>query len=191
MSEFAEYVAQQQNLRFLGPAAATAADAPAKGTAGRGASTAHHEELDELFQNLDLSDLAPRICLREAFLGSDEASFEQLTGVVAGRIEEGFGEAVFELGFDNNGKSMELTRDEWDKAYSRLSEVAKGLQAECTTLLTKNVGGDMEAGDPKAPTRKGKKPCSGKILIRRSPAKIDDIIELRIAVVGNGRDLRG
>ncbi|KND90803.1 GTP-binding protein 1 [Tolypocladium ophioglossoides CBS 100239] len=178
LSDFAEYVEQQQNLRFptsrrTEPDAATSAD-----------SADHHEELDELFDNLDLADTAPRIALKDLLLVSDEASLKKLEGLIAERIEEGMGETVFELGYENNGHSMNLALEEWKTAYRRIVEAATGIRADCELLLTKNVGGDVEASST-ANTSSKETACSGKILIRRVPSNVEDVIETRIAVVGN------
>lgn len=99
------------------------------------------------------------------------------------RIAEGHGEAVFELGFESNGESMALSIEQWNAAYTRLKEAAKRIRADCQTLITKNVGGDVEA--PSAQSGKDSH-CSGKIMIRQTPATVEDVIETRIAVVGNG-----
>lgn len=104
---------------------------------------------------------------------------------MAERIVEGFGEAVFELGFEYSGESMQLTKDEWKQAYNRLEGAAKKIRADCELLMTKNVGGDKEAES--TATKPGKDTgCTGKILIRQVPARVEDVIETRIAVVGNG-----
>jgi hypothetical protein len=179
LSDFAEYVEQQQNLRF--PAAhpsQPAADVPK--------SADHHEELDELFDNLDLADSAPRVALKDLLLGTDQGSMAKLHDVIADRLEEGHGEAVFELGYDNNGDSMSLTLEEWNIAYDRLERAAKDVNSHCDLLLTKNVGGEKEAASTAEKPTKDKS-CSGKILIRRVPPRIEDVIETRIAVVGNGK----
>jgi hypothetical protein len=85
---------------------------------------------------------------------------------------------------------MNLTLDEWHKAYERLEHAAKDVRADCDLLLTKNVGGDKEAASTAGKTGKDKS-CSGKILIRRVPPRIEDVIETRIAVVGNGKSIFG
>lgn len=144
-----------------------------------------------MFDNLDLADSEPRVPLKELLLGgSDEASLKQLEDVIAGRVEEGFGEAVFEIGFENNGDSMQLSLDEWNRAYKTLEAAARRIRADCDLLLTKNVGGDKE-GDSTSEKISKDKSCSGKILIRQRPANIEDVIETRIAVVGNGKHARG
>jgi hypothetical protein len=178
LSDFADYVEQQQSFRY--PASHPA-------TKEKSAEDAqHHEELDELFDNLDLDDSAPQVPLKELLLSSDEDSLKKLEDVISDRITEGFGETVFEVGFENNGDSMQLTPEEWDQAYKKLVEGAKRIRADCELLITKNVGGDKEAASTTAKPSKDKS-CSGKILIRQVPSKTEDVIETRIAVVGNGK----
>ncbi|KAI5457626.1 P-loop containing nucleoside triphosphate hydrolase protein [Mariannaea sp. PMI_226] len=180
LSDFTEYVEQQQNLRY--PTSRTSGAAGASTSAD--ANDQHHAELDELFDNLDLGDSAPRIPLKEVLLGSDDDSLKQLADIVADRLEEGYGETVFEIGYENNGDSMKLLLNEWNHAYERLELAAKQVRADCDLLLTKNVGGDKEALSTTEKPSKDKS-CSGKILIRQNPAKNEDVIETRIAVVGN------
>lgn len=146
----------------------------------------HHAELDELFDCLDLTDSSPQISLKSLLLGSDDESLRKLESVIAGRLEEGHGEALFELGFETNGDSMGLTRGDWDVAYSRLIKCSKRLSADCDLLLTRNVGGEVEATSSMDPKLNKNKDCSGKVLIRKIPATVEDVIEVRIAVVGNG-----
>ncbi|CAI6093202.1 unnamed protein product [Clonostachys chloroleuca] len=176
LSDFADYVEQQQSFRY-----------PASHPAAKEKSTEdaqHHEELDELFDNLDLDDSGPQVPLKDLLLSSDEDSLKKLEDVISDRITEGFGETVFEVGFENNGDSMQLTPKEWDQAYKKLVEGAKRIRADCELLITKNVGGDKEAASTTAKPSKDKS-CSGKILIRQVPSKTEDVIETRIAVVGN------
>lgn len=123
--------------------------------------------------------------LKELLLGTDEDTLAQLEKVVADRVAEGFGETVFEFGYENNGDSMGFTVEDWNTASARLDEAAKRVRANCQLLITKNVGGEKEAPSTTAKPSKDKC-CSGKILIRQNPGQIEDVIETRIAVVGNG-----
>lgn len=178
LNNFAEYVEQQQNLRYpTSKPPAASADAVID-------TTEHHEELDELFDNLDLADSGPRVPLKKLLLSTDDEGLKKLQEVVAERIDEGFSETVFELGFENNGDSMQFGLDEWNTAYARLAEAAKGVRADCQLLLTKHVGGDKEAAST-ANSQEKVKYCSGKVLVRQTPKNIEDVIETRIAVVGN------
>lgn len=94
------------------------------------------------------------------------------------------GEDVFDLGFEINGDYMHLTLDEWNKAYAQLVKAAEGISAKCQLLLTHNVGGEHDGAPTPAASKDNA--CWGKVLVRRQPAKIEDAIETRIAVVGNG-----
>lgn len=108
------------------------------------------------------------------------ATLQQLTGLVQARIDEGHGETLFNLGLEDNGDSMAFTKEQWQLALQRITEAAKALNADVKVLLTYNTGGDIDA----APNAKDTA-CHGKILIRQHPATAEEVIETRIAVVGN------
>ncbi|RCI16443.1 hypothetical protein L249_2470 [Ophiocordyceps polyrhachis-furcata BCC 54312] len=192
LSEFAEFVEQQQKLRFP-----TSAPAPS--------TEQHHAELDELFDTLDLGNAPRRIRLKHVLQAKFEdekeeaEALDQLRDLVVSRIEEGGGETVFDLGLEDGGESMHFSLDQWSTAYDRLVKAAKTVRADCELLLTRNVGGAVEATASAADGKKtaaagssssskaSKKEafCSGKVLIRRVPCRPEDVIETRIAVVGN------
>lgn len=179
LSEFADFVEKQQALRY-----------PASKPGGASAAEEHHEELD-ILDSLNLNDSEPQTPLRELLLADDDASLEKLVDVINARLLEGHGEAVFDVGFENNGESMELTRQNWDAALARLRQAAKKRNADCQVLITKNVGGEFEAAggaasaSAPAPDNKEEQACSGKVMIRQAPATTEGVIETRIAVVGN------
>jgi hypothetical protein len=189
LSEFAEYVEKQQEMRYPSYKAATSTG-PSNSTTAAGANTGaaaqtddeHHDELDAILDSLDLSDSGPRVRLRDLLLSTDDESLRKLADILTERFVEGSGETVFEIGFENNGESMKLTLEEWEKAYKRLLEAAKQAKADCQLLLTKNVGGEVEG----QPTAGKDKDCSGKVMVRQVPATVENVIETRIAVVGNG-----
>lgn len=131
-------------------------------------------------------ETGPRIQLRALLLSNDEESLKRLQDVLDERIAEGMGETVFEIGYENNGTPMQLTADELSTAYRRLVQAAEGVRAKCQLLLTHNVGGDAEAASTIATPSKDKS-CTGKVMVRRRPAHVEDAIETRIAVVGNGK----
>lgn len=204
MSEFADYVEKQQSLRY-------------PSSAGPSITDEDRAELNDLLNTLDLEDNVPQVPLKDLLLGDGEDAFNKLVELLTLRIDEGHGETVFEIGFENNGDTMSLTLLEWDAAMARLVEAAKKVRSDCQVLLTKNVGGEVEAESMiesdeeaaaeedekkgKEKTQKGKEKgkekkekekdkdkdpsCSGKILIRQHPASVEEVIETRIAVVGN------
>ncbi|KAH6839402.1 P-loop containing nucleoside triphosphate hydrolase protein [Chaetomium sp. MPI-CAGE-AT-0009] len=181
LSDFAEYVEKQQALRYPSSRQAQTTTAAAAATKSGQGEVEHHEELDDILSSLDLSDPTPRVRLRELLLSpdGDAEALQRLVDVVKERLLEGHGETVFDIGFENNGEGMKLSREEWDAAHKRLMEAAKKLGADTQLLLTKNVGGDLDG----APTKDGD--CSGKVMIRQAPGTVEEVIETRIAVVGN------
>ena len=129
----------------------------------------------------------PHVPLKELLLGPANETDDPLTplaDLLRRRIDEGNGETLFELGVEDNGESMGLSRDEWDVVLDRLRRAAASLSADCRSLLTRNVGGDVEV-ETKNDKGKG---AIGKIMIRQKPDTVEDVIETRIAVVGNGRE---
>ncbi|KAI1378411.1 P-loop containing nucleoside triphosphate hydrolase protein [Hypoxylon crocopeplum] len=178
LGDFAEFVEKQQALRY--PSSKPTA------TTTKSDRIEQHEELD-ILDSLNLGDSEPQVPLRDLLLASvDDATAQQkLAEHVEERLAEGHGEAVFDLGFENNGESMRLTRDEWDLALKRLKETAKKAHADCDILLTKNVGGDVEAESTAKGNQTKDTDCTGKILMRQTPSTIEKVIETRIAVVGN------
>lgn len=167
--EFADYVEKQQKIRY--PSAAT----------GANATLEEHSELD-ILDSLDLADASSAVRLKELLLTRDDDTLAKLVNLLETRLEEGHGETIFEIGFENNGDSMALTKEEWDIAMSRLREAAGKVRSDCQILLTKHVGGEAEADSA---ANEKQKDCSGKILIRQHPETVEEVIETRIAVVGN------
>jgi len=146
--------------------------------------TEDHAELD-IIDQLGLSDTPHQVRLKDWLLDQSEdvgtTSLPPLTDLVQTRIDEGHGETLFDLGLEDNGESMGLAKEQWDRALARITEAAHSLKADVRVLLTYNVGGAEEAQtqNPKDPS------CHGKLLIRQSPATAEEVIETRIAVVGN------
>ena len=118
--------------------------------------------------------------------GEAEVTLQQLVDVLQKRMLEGNGETLFDLGQEDNGESMQFSREQWDVALDRIRRAAKNLQADIRVLLTRNVGGKEDAD---ALSEKDKS-CTGKVMIRQAPATPEEVIETRIAVVGNGKPFR-
>jgi hypothetical protein len=181
LSDFADYVERQQALRYPHKAGAS------HGVQSTPAATApdQNAELDELLDALDFTDAAPRVPLKDLLIGEDEDSLRKLGEIIGERLVEGYGEAVFDLGFENDGQSLQLNKEQWDVALERLQKAAGQKRANCQLLLTKNMMGGVEAESTQTKPSKDKD-CSGKVLVRQIPTKPEEVIETRIAVVGNG-----
>lgn len=168
LSEFADYVEKQQALRRPpGLSPATLDD---------------HDELSVL-DELGLSDDSkPHIRLKTLLSDPAEDNVAALAEHIKDRLAEGHGEVLFDVGLEDTGDSMGFTKDVWDAAVERIGTVCEQIKADYKMLLTRNVGGDIEVG-PRDAKDTG---CSGKMILRKRPESVDDVIETRIAVVGNG-----
>jgi GTPase len=125
------------------------------------------------------------VTLKDLLLGEGEPGTDtlaQLRHLVQTRIEEGHGETLFDLGLEDNGKSMNFSKPQWDLALGRLRSAAAELDADCRVLLTRNIGGDVDAG----PLHDKDDSATGKLMIRVRSKGDGNVIETRIAVVGNG-----
>jgi len=143
-----------------------------------------HAELD-ILDTLNLADEKPKVRLKHLLLDNTESkdeSAKQLQALIASRLDEGHGECLFDVGLEDNGDSHGLTELEWAAALARLEGILKKLDADFRLLMTKNVpNAVVDVGNE----LKKEKGCMGKVLIRRKPQDVDDVIETRIAVVGN------
>jgi GTPase len=151
-----------------------------------GNSYEEHDELNILDQ-LELAEESNAIRLKHVLLDRSETaegSVNQLTEYIHSRLEEGHGEALFDLGIEDSGELMGFSKEDWDFAVERVLYCANKDSADCRILITRNVGGDLEVG----PSNAKDTLCSGKVMIRRRPASVDDVIETRIVVVGNGME---
>lgn len=226
LSDFADYVEKQQAVRYPLRAGAANASAPTAtstatsttaptATAASSASTVPRDDtlddLDDILDALDLDDAVPRVPMRRLLTapvsdaGTDaDPNFVALTALVTERIDEGNGEVVLDLGFEHNGDTLGLTRDQWAVALARVERAADQAGADCDLLLTRNVGGPLDvvledsgaggagvtAGNGNgnsglSAADKKRTDCTGKLMVRRRPGKVEDVIETRIAVVGN------
>lgn len=179
MSDFADYVEKQQSQRTLGGRAHSVS-----GYSTQSILSEDHAELD-IIDTLNLSENPIQVRLKDLLLDTGEDAqdtLQQLSHVLQDRLLEGHGETLFDLGREDSGESMAFSREKWDVALDRIRRAASLLKADCRILLTRNIGGSEEA-DTIDEKEKG---AMGKVLIRQAPETIDDVIETRIAVVGNG-----
>lgn len=186
MSEFADYVERQQSRRAL-PGRGQSVHASQSGYGTESTLIEDHDELD-IIDTLNLAESSAHVRLKELLLDTSEdgdAKLEQLSNLIQNRLLEGHGETLFDLGQEDNGESMAFSKEQWDVALDRIRRAASFLKAECRILLTRNVGGPEEAET----VNEKDKSATGKLLIRQNPATIEDVIETRIAVVGNGMKL--
>ncbi|CAF9925943.1 MAG: hypothetical protein GOMPHAMPRED_004017 [Gomphillus americanus] len=184
LSDFSEYVEKQQTAQRQ-QHVRHGSSAPSDSGYSSTTRNEEHAELD-ILDSLDLSDTTGQVKLKQLLLDTGptaEESLVQLSNALSNRLLEGHGEALFDLGQEDNGESMGFSNEQWSTALERLRRAAAVLKADCRLLMTRNVkdGGEEEVG----PFNDKDKSCTGKIMIRQKPATVEDVIETRIAVVGN------
>ena len=182
MSDFADEIERQQASQRQRLSSVAPSDS-GYSSASRSVAPEEHAELD-IIDQLGLSDAPNQVKLKDWLLDTSEdagATLQQLTGLVQSRIDEGHGEALFDLGQEDNGESMGFSKEQWGLSLSRIIDAAAALKADVRVLLTYNVGGVEEAQTKVAKDTF----CHGKLLIRQTPATPEEVIETRIAVVGN------
>ncbi|MCJ1453171.1 hypothetical protein MMC28_003517 [Mycoblastus sanguinarius] len=180
LSEFADYVEKQQATRPSRGGSIAPSDS---GYSTQSTQYEEHAELDVL-DTLNLAETSTQVRLKELLLdtGEDaEVTLQQLSNVLQKRMLEGNGETLFDLGQEDNGESMAFSREQWDVALDRIRQAANILQADCRVLMTRNVGHAEEVET----TKEKDKSSIGKVMIRQAPETPEDVIETRIAVVGN------
>ncbi|KAF1815013.1 P-loop containing nucleoside triphosphate hydrolase protein [Eremomyces bilateralis CBS 781.70] len=194
LSDFADYVQRQQSRR-------QPQGASIPGTSARNGAIEDHDEL-AILDTLNLSDESKRVRLKQLLLDNDPDTMEQsirdLVEYVKGRIAEGHGEVIFDLGLEDNGDTMGFNATEWSFALDRVKDATEKAGADMRIIMTRNIsdagdkkGGVVEdkwEGDEKVevgPFSAKDTSWTGKAMIRRRPKDMDDVIELRVAVVGN------
>ncbi|XP_062896533.1 GTP-binding protein 2-like [Mobula hypostoma] len=99
--------------------------------------------------------------------------FEHLVTQMKWRLQEGRGEAVYQIGVEDNGLLVGLSEDELKASLKTLRKMAEKVGADITILRECNVAYDLDS-----PRR------IAEVLIRKVP---DDqqFLDLRVAVLGN------
>ncbi|KAG0301804.1 hypothetical protein BGZ97_002612 [Linnemannia gamsii] len=145
------------------------------------------------------------LSLKEQFLNPTEANIESLQTLLTARIREGSGETLFEIGVEEDGAPMKLSDAEYETALTTVKTAAAAVGAEVAIMYEKNAG--LSTVAPVVPEAKDKdkdvavaieppiapsadvadQPTykSSYVMIRRAPKSVDELLELRVAVVGN------
>ncbi|KAJ3407460.1 GTP-binding protein 1 [Chytriomyces hyalinus] len=108
-------------------AAASLAHALMSNNIGDGDSDDDDEENLAAFADLHLSS-------KSLYISQTPAQVTKLATLLSSRIEMGQGEAVLELGVEDDGSSMKLTRVEYDEALMNLRKCCIGLNCDVSVL---------------------------------------------------------
>uniref|UniRef100_A0A0N5B0R9 Tr-type G domain-containing protein n=1 Tax=Syphacia muris TaxID=451379 RepID=A0A0N5B0R9_9BILA len=120
---------------------------------------------------LDNSDVLSKDFLINVSLANDDSRIEKYCDYIQSLFAQGEGEAIIELGASIDGSSTDkgLTKKELEIAEQNNNEILKRINATATHLVTKQCSPDMNTA----------------FYLVRKNLKIEDFIEVRVAVVGN------
>ncbi|XP_037545853.1 GTP-binding protein 2 [Nematolebias whitei] len=100
--------------------------------------------------------------------------FEHLATQLKWRLQEGRGEAVYQIGVEDNGLLVGLTESDMKASLKTLKRMAEKVGADITLLREREVDYDLDRNNRKI----------AEVLVRKVP---DDqqFLDLRVAVLGN------
>ncbi|TPX55681.1 hypothetical protein PhCBS80983_g05110 [Powellomyces hirtus] len=188
---------KQNNSRSL---LSTSPDKPSAGwsvsaaaaLAQRLASTSLDEPLeDEHIQNASVDeaekdDEAPATG-KELYLHPTPTNSAQLLRQLEARLNSGMGETLLELGVEDDGNPMNLEAEDLNTCVETIEAAADKLGADVTILNQTNSLGSASTitAEGTDDALSASKFVYAHLLIRKRPGKVEDMMELRICVVGN------
>ncbi|KAI9269249.1 P-loop containing nucleoside triphosphate hydrolase protein [Phascolomyces articulosus] len=112
--------------------------------------------------------------LKEKLIHATADDMLTLEQLISTRLEEGHGETLFEVGLEDDGEKMMLTDEEYKKALSTIGTVVAKLDSDYSIV--------EERGKDPAQKQEG---TVANLMIRKRLKSVEDLLEIRIAVVGN------
>ncbi|KAJ3207957.1 GTP-binding protein 1 [Dinochytrium kinnereticum] len=128
---------------------------------------------------------------KKLYVNPDASDIETLLKYVQSRLRQGQGETVIELGVEEDGTSMNLTEEDYKAALATLEIVSGKLKSDVTTLherrtLVLSTSSQNDAEEVPTSGSQAQSPFwFSHVLVRQRPGQVEDLLELRIAVVGN------
>ena len=137
------------------------------------AATKFDEKLDRLDPE---SDDSGNVEYKRHLVNPQEKAFQKLTTQLLWRITEGGGEALYEIGVDDDGTIVGISEDEMNSSIFTLERMAKELNAKVSVAFERQVLSNNKENNSSFAR------C---MLIRKMVAKEMNHLELRITTVGN------
>ncbi|KAF9965898.1 hypothetical protein BGZ70_003852 [Mortierella alpina] len=148
------------------------------------------------------------LSLKDQFLNPTESNVESLQTLLAARIQEGSGETLFEIGVEEDGTPMKMNDTEYQTALSTVRTAAAAVGAEVAVMFEKSAADSTAPPIPDnqdkdaslIPTEPSATPAadadqalfkSSYVMVRKTPKSVEELLELRVAVVGNVSTLLG
>ncbi|KAL1925310.1 uncharacterized protein VTP21DRAFT_193 [Calcarisporiella thermophila] len=155
----------------------------------------HHEALfnpDFDFSQIESNQRGAKTrSLKDQLLYPTEEDYRIIKNDLDLRINEGQGECLYEIGIENSGASLNLTPQQLELCIGTVREAAKRIDAEISVLCEKLIlTASINNGEEK--NAQGKSEAkTAHILVRKRPKSMEELLEVRVAVVGNVSTLLG
>ncbi|ORZ14744.1 P-loop containing nucleoside triphosphate hydrolase protein [Absidia repens] len=117
--------------------------------------------------------------LKARLLTSTHDDITFLKDNILTRMKDGGGEVLFEIGSEVDGTSMQLTKEEYTQCLKTMDQVMDKLDTEYTDIDT------LVTADGKSNDKKKANGTGGHLMIRNKSTSVEDLLEIRVAVVGN------
>ncbi|GAA5797605.1 hypothetical protein HPULCUR_002995 [Helicostylum pulchrum] len=118
--------------------------------------------------------------LKDILLNPTQQDIEYLTNLLSQRINQGRGEALFEIGVEEDGSEMNLSQQDYVKCIETISTVTNTLEADFADIDELN-----QIDSTTTTTARNKDNIVAHLMIRKRPKSVQDLLEIRVAVVGN------
>ncbi|GAA5807374.1 hypothetical protein MFLAVUS_000734 [Mucor flavus] len=118
--------------------------------------------------------------LKDILLNPTQQDIEYLTNLLSQRIDQGRGEALFEIGIEEDGSEMNLSHQDYVKCIETISTVTNTLEADFADIDELN-----QIDSTTTATTRNKNNVVAHLMIRKRPKSVQDLLEIRVAVVGN------
>lgn len=105
---------------------------------------------------------------KEMYLNPEQEDFKNLVDNMEEKLGSGRIESLFQIGYEEDGRSMNLTEEEFQKYYETIEKLCKVTESDVSLLR-------------KVKTEEG---FVGDVLVRKKP-DLENLLEVRVAVVGN------
>ena len=118
-------------------------------------------------------------------VGLSEDRFKHLVTQMSYRLSEGQGEAIYEIGINDDGYPLGLVEEEYRETLGNIEKMAIELQATVSVICEKQVSSEGKKNKKQAATitNPEEKRCVAEVLVRRFGE--EEYLNVNIAVCGN------
>lgn len=163
-------------------------------------------QFDQEYQKVSGKTVGETNFIKE-FLLNPETGINALVKILGDRVQEGGGECLFDLGVEDDGTSMHLSKEDYGLALETVRKVADRLECDATVLHERNTlalntttssantnasgstaslnSSSTNVSTSPSSSSSSSPECYGYILIRQRAGNVEKMLEIRVACTGN------